>query len=242
MTRVVLYTDEPLFGAGLTHVMSSVSAFELCQVCGHIGGLLRSAAEEHPEIIMLDWSPAVTLRDLVELRTLAPWARTVLWTRSISTELAFQAIEQGVHGILDKCAPADTVLKCLEIVSEGGLWFDETLKKEILCLPAVELTRRESQLVTLLCYGMNNKEIAGELDLSEGTIKVYLSRMFQKLGVKDRFELAVHGLKNHVAKSGAAAFACGREDLRRPVTSERGPWLRSLMVGPRPGQGATKAG
>jgi hypothetical protein len=50
--------------------------------------------------------------------------------------------------------------------------------------------------VTLLSQGMKNKEIATALNISEGTVKVYLSRLFQKLGVKDRFELALYGLKN----------------------------------------------
>jgi DNA-binding NarL/FixJ family response regulator len=241
MIRVVLYTDEPMFAEGLTHVLSSGNAFQLCEVCGTIGGLSRGVAEARPEIVMLDWGPTVTLRDLLDIRSSAPWVRIVVWARSISTELAFQAIEHGIHGILDKCAPAHTLLKCLEIVSEGGLWFDETLKKKILDRPAVELTRRESQLVTLLCHGMSNKEIAGELRLSEGTIKVYLSRMFQKLGVKDRFELALYGLKNHVEKNGAAAFAHGRDKVRRPVQSDHGPWLRSLMVVPQTEHGAGSA-
>ena len=58
------------------------------------------------------------------------------------------------------------------------------------------LTRREGQLVSLLSQGLKNKEIATALTISEGTVKVYLSRLFQKLGVKDRFELALYGLKN----------------------------------------------
>ena len=58
------------------------------------------------------------------------------------------------------------------------------------------LTPRQGQLVALLTQGLKNKEIASKLNISEGTVKVYMSRMFQKLGVKDRFELALYGLKN----------------------------------------------
>jgi DNA-binding CsgD family transcriptional regulator len=60
----------------------------------------------------------------------------------------------------------------------------------------VALTQREGQLVSLLSQGLKNKEIATTLMISEGTVKVYLSRLFQKVGVKDRFELALFGLKN----------------------------------------------
>jgi len=241
MIRVILCTDEALFAAGVTHVLSSGSAFDLCKVCGSINSLFACVPKLHPQIVMLDWNPTVTLRDLVDVRTLAPWARVVLWARSIPTELAFQAIDQGVHGILDKRAPAGALLKCLEIVTDGGLWFDENLKREILCVPAVQLTLRESQLVTLLCHGMNNKEVAAELGLTEGTIKVYLSLLFQKLGVNDRFELALYGLKNYVEKGGAADFVQRSNSSKRPVRDERRPWLRSLMVGPRQSRVAAEA-
>ena len=67
------------------------------------------------------------------------------------------------------------------------------------------------------------------------------AKMGQKLGVKDRFELALYGLKNHVEKNGAAAFAHGRDKVRRPVQSDHGPWLRSLMVVPQTEHGAGSA-
>ena len=61
------------------------------------------------------------------------------------------------------------------------------------------LSRREGQLITLLSQGLKNKEIAFTLKITEGTVKVYLSHLFQKVGVKDRFELAVFGLNNLTA-------------------------------------------
>jgi DNA-binding NarL/FixJ family response regulator len=60
----------------------------------------------------------------------------------------------------------------------------------------VPLSPRESQLVTMLTRGLKNKEICDELGLTEGTVKVYLSNLFRKSGAKDRFELALQGLKN----------------------------------------------
>src|SRR5450432_2214071 len=77
-------------------------------------------------------------------------------------------------------------------------------------------TRSEGQLVTLLAQGLKNKEIATALNISEGTVKVYLSRLFQKLGVKDRFELALYGLKN-LAPGAPAMDASNGGNIRRPV-------------------------
>ena len=78
----------------------------------------------------------------------------------------------------------------------GELWFEKALTDSFLCARRVALTQREGQLVSLLSQGLKNKEIATTLMISEGTVKVYLSRLFQKVGVKDRFELALFGLKN----------------------------------------------
>jgi DNA-binding CsgD family transcriptional regulator len=87
-------------------------------------------------------------------------------------------------------------VKCLQKVQAGELWFEKALTDSFLCARRVALTQREGQLVSLLSQGLKNKEIATTLMISEGTVKVYLSRLFQKVGVKDRFELALFGLKN----------------------------------------------
>jgi DNA-binding CsgD family transcriptional regulator len=67
------------------------------------------------------------------------------------------------------------------------------------------LTRREGQLVTLLPQGLKNKELAYALGITEGTVKVYLSKLFKKLGVNDRFELALYALKNVVSGQNGGA-------------------------------------
>jgi len=102
----------------------------------------------------------------------------------------------GVRGILRKTLPTETLLRCLTRVMDGELWFEKALTDSIMSARRYSLTRREGQLVSLLSQGLKNKEIATALNISEGTVKVYLSRLFQKLGVKDRFELALYGLKN----------------------------------------------
>jgi DNA-binding CsgD family transcriptional regulator len=60
----------------------------------------------------------------------------------------------------------------------------------------VTLSRRQSQILALLVQGLKNKEIATQLGISEGTVKCYLTKLFDKVGAKDRFELALFGLRN----------------------------------------------
>src|SRR5436853_6009509 len=138
----------------------------------------------------------VTFGALSEMKRAMANSKIVLWVHTISTELAFQAMGLGVRGILRKTLPTDLLVKCLEKVQEGELWFEKALTDSFLSAKRIALTQREGQLVSLLSQGLKNKEIATALLISEGTVKVYLSRLFQKLGVKDRFELALYGLKN----------------------------------------------
>ena len=118
-------------------------------------------------------------------------------------------------------------MKCLQKVQAGELWFEKALTDSFLCARRVALTQREGQLVSLLSQGLKNKEIATTLMISEGTVKVYLSRLFQKVGVKDRFELALFGLKNLTT----GQLPVG-EKGQRPASM---PGLRSLVL-ERPSQ------
>jgi DNA-binding NarL/FixJ family response regulator len=151
-------------------------------------------------------------------------SRIVLWVNSISTELAFQAMGLGVSGILRKTLPAETQVKCLQKVQVGELWFEKALTDSFLCAHRVALTKREGQLVSLLSQGLRNKEIAGTLGISEGTVKVYMSRLFQKVGVKDRFELALFGLKNLTT----GQIPVGKKGERLDASAM--PGLRSLVL------------
>jgi DNA-binding CsgD family transcriptional regulator len=102
------------------------------------------------------------------------------------------------------------------------LWFEKALTDSFLFSTRIPLTRREGQLVLLLSQGMKNKEIAAHLLITEGTVKVYLSKLFQKVGVKDRFELGLYALKNLTAEQGPPA--------QPPQGLSHMPGLRSLVL------------
>jgi DNA-binding NarL/FixJ family response regulator len=196
MYRVLMFTDEPIAAVGVKQVLAKSSAFKVVGVSDSPATLVETAAAARPDLLLLDMNPELTFGVLMELQERLPGCRMILWVRAISSELAYQAIEHGIRGILRKTLPGETLLKCLQMVSEGGLWFEESLKSGFLAARAITLSKREGQLVSLLAQGLRNKEIASLLLISEGTVKVYLSRLFRKLGVNDRFELALYGLRN----------------------------------------------
>jgi two-component system, NarL family, nitrate/nitrite response regulator NarL len=230
MTRLYLLTDEPVLAAGLESILSTNGGFILGAVCETTAQLVAEIEGNRPDLLLLDLRSDLTFSTLVEFQRRFPSTKVVLWVRAISTELAYQAIEHGIRGILRKTLQPEMLLKCLQMVADGGLWFEETLKASFDGVRTISLTRRESQLVSLLSQGLKNKEIAATLFISEGTVKVYLSRLFHKLGVKDRFELALYGLKNMPA--GEALIEMPQPKAVQPPRKDasQDQWLRSLVL------------
>jgi len=202
MASVILCSDEPILSEGLTRILEAAEGLQFCSYCPSMEQVRLQLETFQPDILLVDLTADVTFNALSALQDTACRAKIVLWVHSISTELALQAMSLGVRGILRKTLPVETLLRCLIRVNEGELWFEKALTDSIMTARRYSLTRREGQLVSLLSQGLKNKEIATALTISEGTVKVYLSRLFQKLGVKDRFELALYGLKNLTPGSG----------------------------------------
>lgn len=205
-------------------MLQQAEDFELLPVCGAVSSVMEQISQGSPDLVLLDLTPEITFAVLSDMKHSMASGKIVLWANSISNELAFQAMGLGVRGILRKTLPADLQIKCLQKVQAGELWFEKALTDSFLCARRVALTQREGQLVSLLSQGMKNKEIAAALTISEGTVKVYCSRLFQKVGVKDRFELALFGLKN--LTTGQLPMG---EKGHRPDTAAT-PGLRSLVL------------
>lgn len=215
-------------------MLSEASEFELLSTCASMTALMEIMNSQQPEIILMDLTSEVTFGALSEMKGAMLNCKIVLWVYSISTELAFQAMGLGVRGILRKTLPTELILKCLEKVRDGEMWFEKALTDSFLSAKRVALTQREGQLVSLISRGLSNKEIVAALLISEGSVKIYLSRLYQKLGVKSRFELALFGLKNLTTGQGTLDKAPVSSDQagRGGISSMPSP--RSIVLGRRP--------
>jgi DNA-binding NarL/FixJ family response regulator len=197
MAGILLCVAEPVEAEGLEQILRQVDGFELLPGCNGVAPLMAAIASgARPDVVLLDLTPEVTFTAMSELKQAAANARIVLWVASASAELAFQAMGLGIRGILRKQLPAALQVKCLQRVLEGELWFEKTLADCYWGERRAVLSGREGEVVSLLAQGLNNREIAATMMVPEGAVKGYLSRLFEKTGVKDRFELALFGLKN----------------------------------------------
>jgi len=150
----------------------------------------------------LDEQPSKGLEILQELRTSFPGIRAVVLLHSSKRELIVDAFRAGARGIFSRQGSIEMLTKAVRCVHEGQIWANSremTLAVEALANSRMVrpmngnglnlLSRREMEVVRCLAEGMTNREIAERLQLSQHTIKNYLFRVFDKLGVSSRMEL-----------------------------------------------------
>jgi DNA-binding NarL/FixJ family response regulator len=216
MITLLLYTNSRVLEKGFLSIFTNENGFRIHTARGPLAGLLRTMDEISPGILLFDFAAAENFPDVAEVRRHAPGCGIVLWVDTISIEAGYQAMKLGVRGILQKCDDIDHAIDSLAQVAEGRMCFDQSLVTHFLESRTVGLTPRESQLVPLVVRGLKNREIASALELSEATVRIYLSALFRKLGVRDRHELAIYAMKN-LPSGDASRYA--------------GPVLHSMMMG-----------
>ncbi|HXJ91070.1 MAG TPA: response regulator transcription factor [Candidatus Binatia bacterium] len=187
----------------------SVAACQMETVSIH-----RAVAQKNPAIVLLSVNASLGLSEtVITLRRFHlshPEIPKVLLVESSNRDLVVNAFRSGVRGIF--CI-ADSNLrllcKCLLRVAQGQIWANTQQLNHILELitevPSLRvlnstgdilLTPREEQVVALVAEGLSNRDIARELNLSEHTVKKYLFRIFEKLGISSRVELVLYAVNN----------------------------------------------
>ncbi len=191
---VVLISRQPAWLAGVGLFLTKSPRFRVVGAVSEFSALVGTASQ--PEVVLLDFDRNYQVQTVRDVCAAFPNSKVVVIAGGISPEVAFQIRETGVAAILSSTMDCQEYLDALDQIVEGYVLFDAELMGEVSHLKKIRLTPREGQLVSLLAQGLKNKEIATALDLTEGTVKVYLSKLYQKVGAKDRFELALFGIKN----------------------------------------------
>jgi DNA-binding NarL/FixJ family response regulator len=218
LTRILLLTEEPFLRAGLEAVILRSPGLELLPHSSESPSDIAAAIAQKPDIVLVDVTAAVNYGVLLGMTQALRNVKVLLWVNEITLELAFQAMGLGVRGVLRKTLPAAQQVESIQRVAAGELWFEKTLTDRFMRAKKVKLSRREGQLICLLAHGMTNAEIGYQLGITEGTVKVYFSRLFEKVGVQGRLELALYGIRNLTP------------DQRQPPPGSDMPGLRSLVI------------
>lgn len=193
MSTIVLVSDQPVLLRGLAHVLQS-RGFEIAACC--LAPALSALAESaHPDLVLLDITAGLTFGNLAEVHARVPDCPVVLWADRLPLDVVFKTLEFGVRGLIQRTAPPESLADSLRKVASGEMQIGfggsresgQTKRK-------ISLTPREREIISWLRGGLRNKQIAAEMSITEGTVKIYLFRLFHKLGVRNRFELAQCGV------------------------------------------------
>ncbi len=123
----------------------------------------------------------------------------VVWGAAVNEAEALRLLQAGARGILRRTSESGTLLTCLRALTTGGTWMEDGIfgsAEKIFNPRRSQLTNRESQVVVLVEKGMRNRDIARQLGIQTGTVKIHLKHIFEKTGVRGRYGLAFTGLQN----------------------------------------------
>jgi two-component system nitrate/nitrite response regulator NarL len=199
---VVIADDHPVVLQGLVAMLAMDKRFRVAAQCPDGAAALMAMRALKPDIAVLDLSmPKMTGLE-VQAAAIADNlpARIVFFDGYFSDSDIVSAVSGGAHGLLPKDSVPDDLLHCLAEVAEGRTFFPQDLidrafqrewerraqRNRIRNL----LSPRESEVMLLVADGLSNKEIGRRLDLREGTVKVHLYNIYQKLDVNNRAALA----------------------------------------------------
>jgi DNA-binding NarL/FixJ family response regulator len=200
MIKTTIYSTQPIPAMGLQGFISGLSGFDRPGVCPTWDNLLNEAQQHSPDhLIIIDMTPAATIDRLAGLTKVAMGAKLILWTETIWIEFLSQAIALGLRGILRKGESIEFYSRCLRTVASGEIWMEAQMARMVQSVRRTLLTPRERELVALVAQGLRIKEVASRMGITDGTVKVYLSHLYAKVGASGRYELARIALKNLAA-------------------------------------------
>jgi two-component system, NarL family, nitrate/nitrite response regulator NarL len=203
---VAVCDTQPVTAEGIRTLLSEGRDLKFQQTADTLakaGELLRTAP---PSILLIDkaFGMQVILDWLSDLRVdsntdVCANTGIVIWGVSVTEAEALRFLQAGARGILRKTAEVPMVLACLRTVAAGRTWMEDCVFRDAGRndrYPRSELTSREQQVLELVEQGFKNKDIAQELGIRPGTVKIHLKHIFEKTGVRGRYGLALNGLRD----------------------------------------------
>jgi two-component system nitrate/nitrite response regulator NarL len=198
MIRILLADDHPMIRTAI-EVLLRDTQFELAATAKNGAEALSEVSRLKPDILLVDLEmPELGGMDVIrKLKADRMTSKLVILTAAIDDSSLMEARSLRVNGMVLKNSDPAYLLDCLEAVAAGRTWMDPELQARVDQLAesfsgeGVALAPRERQLIRYVRRGLRNREIAKELGVTEGTVKVYLHAIFEKLGIKNRTELAI---------------------------------------------------
>ncbi len=204
--RTMIVDDHALFRRGLEMVLDEEEDIELVDQASDGSEAVEKAGESLPDVVLMDirMPRSSGIEACRAMKEVAPSAKIVMLTISDEEEDLFEAIRAGASGYLLKDLPLDEVAETVRAVHDGQSLINPSMAGKLLIefatlakrdaeervqqVPAPRLTEREMQVLKLVARGMNNRDIAKELFISENTVKNHVRNILEKLQIHSRME------------------------------------------------------
>ena len=218
--RVLLVDDQGLFREALATLLGLHSQLEIVGEAGDGEAGVALAQTLRPDVVLMDLRmPGMSgVEATRRLRSLVPEARVLVLTTFEDDDEVLAAIEVGAAGYMLKASPAEKLVEAICTVMRGGSPLEPSVASKVMaelarlsrrqseerCQRLADpLSTRELEVLRALCEGLSNKEIAGKLGLTEGTVKNHMTQVLSKLGVLDRTQAALRAHALGLLKPGA---------------------------------------
>jgi len=256
--RVIVADTQAIFRAGLRKIFALEDDIRVVGQAETLAQAQSAVKKFSSDVVIFEAALAPNPVEVVaDLLRQNPQVRFVVVTPGADEELTLELFRRGVHGVVSREVEPELLVECLRKVAGGDTWLDSQGIHWVLeayrnqntrptgARPKVQLTPKESLIVSCVTQGMKNKEIALRVGTTEQVVKNYLRKVYDKLGVADRLELALYCLNHHVvdntkvpplpvsAPNGAAnAAAAGASASGSPAVTSPSPAPDPDPVGP----------
>ena len=215
--RVYVIDDHAITRRGVRDLLGESEGVEFVGEAGERDAAIAGAAESRPDVVLLDLDLGnVSGIDLIpDLKRVSPETRILILTGVSDEGVHLRAFRAGALGLVLKGRAMEELAPAIRKVSANALWVDPTLVKNLLddgqaagagreeepdAARIRTLTPQEREVVSLVGEGLRNKQIGERLFIAEGTVKQHMSKIFEKLGVSDRFELIMYAYRHGLAR------------------------------------------
>ncbi|MGZ4105815.1 MAG: response regulator [Tumebacillaceae bacterium] len=226
MIRLIVVDDQRLMREGLKTVLNLEDGLEVVGLASDGAEALELALREKPDLVLMDIRmPGVDgVQGTRMIREQLPETKVLILTTFNDSDLIFDALDEGASGYLLKDMPTETIVQAILTVQAGGVVLPPETTAQVFAevkrmkaqaaqptsaeqtplSPQVvlveELTEREYEVLSLLGHGLNNKEIADRLVITEGTTKNHVSNIIAKLSLRDRTQAAIFAVRQGITK------------------------------------------
>ena len=209
--RVIVADTQAIFRAGLRKIFALEDDIRVVGQSETLAQTQSAIAKFSADVLIFESALAPNPVEVVaELLRQYPKLKIVVVTPGAEEELTLDLFRRGAHGIVSREVEPELMVDCLRKVVSGDTWLDAQATHWVMAAyrnqntrstgsrPKVQLTPKETLIVSCVTQGMKNKEIALRVGTTEQVVKNYLRKVYDKLGVADRLELALYCLNHHV--------------------------------------------